>query len=65
MLNNMNIRHNNISEGKNYKDAVSKMNESTIEEWYDETFQLILLAFLELDNEERLSKIGELKTIVQ
>lgn len=62
MLNNMNIRHNNKIPGKNYKANVANMERNEIEEWYDDTYQLILLAYLELDNADRLSKIDELKT---
>ena len=60
--NNMNIRHNNCAEGdKNYKKVVAKMSQDELESWYDETYQLCLLAFLELDNVERTKKVAELK----
>ena len=62
MFNNMNIRHNNCAEGdKNYKKVVAKMSQDELESWYDETYQLCLLAFLELDNVERTKKVAELK----
>ena len=62
MFNNMNIRHNNCTEGdKNYKKVVAKMSQDELESWYDETYQLCLLAFLELDNVERTKKVSELK----
>lgn len=62
MFNNMNIRHNNCTEGdKNYKEVVAKMTQDELESWYDETYQLCLLAFLELDNVERTKKVSELK----
>ena len=62
MFNNMNIRHNNCTEGdKNYKEVVAKMTQDELESWYDETYQLCLLAFLELDNVERTKKVAELK----
>lgn len=61
-INNMNIRHNNCAEGdKNYKKVVAKMSQDELESWYDETYQLCLLAFLELDNVERTKKVAELK----
>lgn len=44
MLNNIHIRHNNKS-GKSKKEYVSKMRKDTIEKWYDETYQMLLLAF--------------------
>ena len=62
MFNNMNIRHNNSTEGdKNYREVVAKMTQDELENWYDETYQLCLLAFLELDNVERTKKVSELK----
>ena len=60
--NNMNIRHNNSTEGdKNYREVVAKMTQDELENWYDETYQLCLLAFLELDNVERTKKVAQLK----
>lgn len=63
MLNNSNIRHNNRSkkEPAKYKEYIAKMNKNQLEKWYDELYQMILLAFLLLDNEERTEKIKELK----
>lgn len=66
MLNNLNIRHNNCNpadKGK-YKEYVAKMESSELETWYDELYQMLLLAFLELDQIERNPKIKELKTNV-
>lgn len=60
LLNKMNIRHNNI-EGKNAIDYVKNLSEEEMENWYDETYQLILLCILEYDNIERTKKIMELK----
>lgn len=62
MLNNMNLRHNNINEkDKNYREYVAKMPEEEMEEWYDELYQMMLLAFLEIDQQDRNGKIEELK----
>lgn len=62
MLNNLNIRHNNITESsKNYKKNVAEMDNKTLEEWYDETYQLGIFAFLELDNAERKERVKNLK----
>ena len=62
MFNNMNIRHNNSTEGdKNYREVVAKMTQDELEGWYDETYQMCLLAFLELDNVERTKKVSQLK----
>ena len=63
MFNNMNIRHNNRTKGNknNYKEVIAEMSQDELENWYDETYQLCLLAFLELDNVERTKKVAELK----
>lgn len=63
MLNNINIRHNNRSKkdmGK-YKEYVAKMSKTRLEKWYDELYQMMLLAFLLLDNVDRMENIKELK----
>lgn len=63
MLNNLNLRHNNCSkDDKNYKELVADMDNDTLEGWYDELYQMMLLAFLELDQLERNSRIKGLKT---
>lgn len=66
ILNNLNIRHNNCNpaDKSKYKEFVAKMDSSELEKWYDELYQMILLAFLELDQLERNPKIKELKTNV-
>jgi len=63
MLNNLNVRHNNRSKkdkGK-YKEHVAKMSKTRLEKWYDELYQMMLLAVLLLDNVERAVKIKDLK----
>lgn len=62
MLNNLNLRHNNCTEGdKNYKKAVATMLPEDLEHWYDELYQMILLANLELDNKRRMNDVSNLK----
>jgi hypothetical protein len=62
ILNNMNIRHNNIEpNNKCYKPFVAAMDKNTLECWYDETYQMILLSKLLLDNVARNDKIKMLK----
>lgn len=63
MLNNMNVRHNNRDKNdpSKYKEVVALMTDDQLEEWYDELYQMILLAFLLLDHEERKPKVKELK----
>lgn len=65
MLNNLNLRHNNKSRNdKNYKAAVAKMDKKNLEEWYDELYQMMLLAQLELEQAKRKEKVKELKEII-
>jgi len=64
LLNKMNIRHNNI-EGKNAIPYVQNLSKEELEEWYDETYQMILLCILEYDNIERNKKVNELKKIIE
>jgi hypothetical protein len=66
LLNNINLRHNNKSKrDKNYKEYVAKMKPNQLEKWYDETYQLQLLAFLLLDNVNRSKKIDDLKVKIE
>lgn len=63
-LNNLNIRHNNINpanKGK-YKKAVAEMQPEELEKHYDDLYQLILLAILEIDNVERQR---DMKALIQ
>lgn len=62
LYNGMNIRHNNCDINSNsYKEYTANMSKKNLEIWYDEIYQLSLLAFLELDNIERINRIEELK----
>lgn len=63
MLNNMNVRHNNCvkEDAGKYKEYVANMSAEEMENWYDELYQMILLAFLLLDNIERISNVKDLK----
>lgn len=64
MLNNLNIRHNNKKKGDaHYKEAVVKMRKDKLEQWYDELYQMILLAYLLLDNKQRTKEVKELKKL--
>jgi hypothetical protein len=66
MFNNMNIRHNNVElNDKNYKSFIATMDKNTLESWYDEIYQMILLAKLLLDNVVRTSNIKILKNNIQ
>jgi hypothetical protein len=62
MFNNMNLRHNNKEPSdKNYRSFIATMDENTLESWYDEIYQMILLAKLLLDNVTRMANIKTLK----
>ncbi|MCD8158515.1 MAG: hypothetical protein LUD77_06385, partial [Clostridiales bacterium] len=66
ILNNLNLRHNNCAKGtNNYKEAVALMQEDMLESWYDELYKMILLAFLELDHQERKKKVDQLKQEIE
>ena len=62
MFNNLDLRHNNRSANdKSYKEYVAKMKKRDLEKWYDELYQMVLVAFLLLDNVDRTEKVKELK----
>ena len=62
LLNNLNLRHNNVDkQGKNYIQFVASLDKEDMESYYDELYQMILLAFLELNNLDRKKIIDELK----
>lgn len=63
LYNNLDIRHNNVNNGHgNYKEFVANMDAETLEEWYDELYQMMLLAFLAIDDiENRRQKVNQLK----
>lgn len=46
---------------KSKKEYVSKMRKDTMEKWYDETYQMLLLAFLLNEQPSRSKKISHLK----
>ena len=64
LLNKMNIRHNNV-EGKGAIEYVKNLTNEEMEEWYDETYQMILLCLLEHDNIERNRKVLDLKRNIE
>lgn len=66
ILNNLNLRHNNVTEGdRRYKVAVAKMDKQTLEMWYDELYQMLLLAYLQLDQVDRTTRVKELRDVVE
>ena len=66
MLNNLHIRHNNIrKDEKYYKEYIAMMEPDELELWYDELYQMMLLANLELDQVERTSRCKELRAKIE
>lgn len=61
LFNSMNIRHNNIDvNSKNYIPYLSEISEEELEYWYDEVYQMFLLAMLELEQLNRKPKLEKL-----
>lgn len=67
LFNNLNIRHNNIDSSINgkFKRAVADMPPEELEHWYDETYQMCLLAFLRLEQADRKIEFDKLKNIIE
>ena len=55
------LNNQNINEPSKYKKYVAEIDNQHLEDWYDELYQMMLLALLLLDNIERQKSINELK----
>lgn len=66
-FNNLNIRHNNVdpSDKRYYKKAVAEMDAEELERWYDETYQMCLLAFMRLEQKDRKKEFDEVKIKIE
>mgnify|MGYP007083700108 FL=1 len=65
-FNNFNIRHNNVdSTGKKYKKPIADLKKAQLEQWYDEIYQMCLLAFMRLEHIDRKKKFDVLKTQIE
>ncbi len=59
MLNNLNIRSDNVN-GEGRIDRVASMSSEEMEQWYDETYQMLLLRILQHENAERIERVDRL-----
>ncbi len=66
-FNNLNIRHNNVdsTDKRYYKKVVAEMDTEELERWYDETYQMCLLAFMRLEQNTRKKKFDEVKSKIE
>lgn len=62
LFNKLHIRHNNknINDPGHYVEFVADMNNEELEKWYDEVYQMYLLAILELEHLERKKELNVL-----
>ena len=65
-FNNFHIRHNNIAQlGTKYKKPVGDLSDEQLEYWYDEVYQMCLLAFMRLEHIDRKKKFDSLKSQIE
>lgn len=66
-FNNINLRHNNKDNTfkEKYKKFVADMPVAELEKWYDEVYQMCLLAFLEIEQIGRKKSFNELKRHIE
>ena len=65
-FNNFHIRHNNIDLlGTKYKKPVGDLSDEQLEYWYDEVYQMCLLAFMRLEHIDRKKKFDSLKSQIE
>ena len=57
ILNNMNLRHNNVDPNKlaYYREYVAKLDSKELEKWYDNLYQMMLAVFARLDASDALA----------
>ena len=65
-FNNFNLRHNNCDPvSKKFKPTIAAMDKKELEKWYDETYQMCLLAFMELEQADRKPKFDAIKAEIE
>lgn len=66
VFNNFNIRHNNCDPvSKEFKPAIAAMDKKELEKWYDETYQMCLLALMEIEQADRKPMLDEIKAKIK
>lgn len=61
-FNNFNLRHNNCDPvSKKFKPTIAAMDKKELEKWYDETYQMCLLALMEIEQANRKPMLDEIK----
>lgn len=65
-FNNFHIRHNNVDPlGTKYKKPIGDISDEQLECWYDEVYQMCLLAFMRLEHRERKKEFDSLKAQIE
>jgi len=66
LFNNLDLRHNNISPENTakYKAFVAQLSTDELEKWYDEIYQMCLLAILQMEHFERKQTLKDLHLLI-
>ncbi len=66
IFNNFDLRHNNCTDKtKKYKPVIAGMDRNELENWYDETYRMCLLAFMEIEQADRKPGIDGIKARIE
>ena len=66
LFNNLNIRHNNVdTTSPNYHEIIANLSNDELEQWYDDTYQLCLQAFIMMDNASINARAKELRISIK
>ena len=66
LFNNLDLRHNNTDpeNDSKYNNIVAQMPTDELEKWYDETYQMCLLAILQMEHAERKKSLKNLHSLI-